>query len=77
MIKLEEHEKKPFMLSGAVVILSLIAIIVFFVIGAGVLFYLIALVAIVLGIYLAYHISDFSKASNSIQIGRRKAGRTK
>lgn len=77
MIKLEEHEKKPFYLSGAVVIMSLIAIIVFFVLGAGLLFYLIALVAIVLGIYLAYHISDFAKSSNSDRAGKKKSGKTK
>ncbi len=67
MIDLEEHEKRPFMLSGLVVLLSLIAIVLFFVTNAGILFYIVALVAIILGIYLAYHIAQEAKMRKTTQ----------
>lgn len=73
MIDLEEHEKRPFMLSGLVVLLSVIAIVLFFVTSAGILFYIVALVAIVLGLYLAYHIAQEAKTRKAAESRPRPA----
>ena len=75
-MELEEHEKKPFMLAALVVVLSIVAIVAFFAFGGGLLFYAIAIIAIVIGAYLALHISNEAKANqaNVAKKNRRKTG---
>lgn len=72
-MELEEHEKKPFMLAGLTVIFSIIAIVAFFATAAGLLFYVVAIIAIITGAYLAMHISDAAKANAPVQA--KKNGR--
>lgn len=52
-----EHEMRAFTFSVGVVVLSVIAVILFALTGGSVFFYVFALLAIVLGFYMAWHIS--------------------
>ncbi len=74
-MELEEHEKKPFMLAVLVVALSVIAIVAFFATAAGLLFYAVAIIAIVVGLYLALHISNEAK-TNLASIAKKNGRKT-
>lgn len=64
-----EHETRAFTFSVGVVALSIIAIAAFALSGSGVVFYVFAILAILLGLYMAYHVSNPPKAQQSA--GRR------
>lgn len=52
-----EHESRAFMFSTGVIVLTIIAIIAFAVSGGSIIFYVFAVLAVALGLYMAYHIS--------------------
>ncbi len=52
-LNLKEEEMRPFMFSVLVVIASIAAVIVFLLTGGSAEFYIVAVIAVALGIYLA------------------------
>lgn len=67
-----EHERRAFAFAVGVLALSIIAIIVFAVTGNSIIFYLFAVLAVVLGLYMAYHVSNPPKQQVAKQPRRRK-----
>ncbi len=54
------EEKKSLVIAIGIVVLTIVAFLAF-VYGGGVLFYIIALIAIILGFYMAYRVSKEGK----------------
>ncbi|MDE1869808.1 MAG: hypothetical protein KGH71_02360 [Candidatus Micrarchaeota archaeon] len=61
MPELSQKEKVSVALAALVVVLTLIAIIVFVYTGAGLIFYLTAIVSVILGFYITYSISKMEQ----------------
>ena len=70
----DEHEMRAFIFSVGVVVFSVLAIIAL-VLSATELFYLLAVLAIALGIYMAYHVSKAPARTQQETKGQRKRAR--
>jgi hypothetical protein len=72
-----EHEAQAFMYSAGVIVLSAMAVVAFIVSGGGggALFYTFAVLAVALGLYMAYHLSKTPVQSPAGPARRKKAKR--
>lgn len=61
---MEEHERISVMASAAVIVLTIAAFVAFIFTGGGALFYLIAVLALLAGVYTSYRISREAKLAN-------------
>ena len=66
------HEARALAFSLGILIFSVLAIVSFILSGAGIVFYLFALLAIAVGFYMAYHLS---KAPAEAAKAKRKRAR--
>jgi uncharacterized membrane protein len=64
MQKLDEFEKRLFYIATSMVIMTIIAL-VLFAMGYTLLFYIVAVIAVIVGIYLAYEISELNKMTSN------------
>ncbi len=67
-----EHEKRAFAFALGVLVLSVIAIVVFAVTGNSIIFYLFAVLAVALGLYMAYHVSNPPKQQAAKQPRKKR-----
>jgi uncharacterized membrane protein YfcA len=67
-----EHEMRAFTFSVGVVVLSALAVIAFIFSGGSILFYIFAVLAILLGFYMAWHISNTPQAQAKPRGKRRR-----
>jgi flagellar basal body-associated protein FliL len=70
-----KHEAQAFMYSAGVIVLSVIAVVAFIVSGGGILFYVFAVLAVALGLYMAYHISKTPVQAAAAPARRKQAKR--
>lgn len=71
-----KHEMQAFMFSIGVIVLSVVAVIAFILSGGSVFFYIFAVLAVALGLYMAYHISKTpTQARATPSPSRRRQGR--
>jgi uncharacterized membrane protein YfcA len=69
-----EHEKRAFMFSVGVVVLSVIAVITFAFTGGSIFFYIFAAIAIIFGFYMAWHISrPYSQPQARARTARKRS----
>ncbi len=67
-----EHEMRAFAFAVGVLALSILAIVAFAVSGSSWVFYVFAVLAIALGLYMAYHVSNPTRQQPAKQAGRKK-----
>ena len=70
-----EHEMRAFGFAIGVIVLGGLAVTVFVILGSGIVFYVIALLALILGFYMAYHISRGPVRKTTVAKTRRSRAR--
>lgn len=68
---MEEHERISVMASAAVIALTSVAFISFIFTGGSPLFYLVAVLALIAGVYTSYRISREAKLANRTAKGKK------
>ncbi len=69
-----EHEKQAFMFSVGVIGLSVIAVLAFVFSGGSIFFYIFAILAVALGLYMSYHLSKTPESTNQ-KPEKKRSGR--
>lgn len=67
-----ETERKSLAIAGSIIVVSAIAIAAFFYTGGGIIFYAVAILALLLEVYMAYRISQESEEKKPAQTGRSR-----
>ena len=70
-----EHERRAFMFSIGVIALGVVSIIAYAISGSSIVFYVLAILAIVLGFYMTRHISKTPRAEEATQRPQKKRPR--